>query len=79
MNYHYQRKLIERYKYFQSKPITELENDEIEEFLNLQKEIPQAFTEIRDAVMKAWENVSDYIKETPEYKAEMKYAERVKQ
>ena len=70
MNSAYLKKLESRLRYFESKPITELERSEIDEYLAIMEEVEEITTPILESVI-------ELIKETPEYKAELKYRERI--
>ena len=81
----YMRKIQDRLSYFESKTITELEISEINEYLSLLEEMEDLINPIvnlvgkamEDVVIPIMENVMKIVKDTPEYKAEMKYQERV--
>lgn len=73
-----------RLEYFASKPITDLTDEEVQEFINLKKEFNEIFKDITEVVSKAYGQIQDMmnqafeaIKETPEIKAQLKYYERV--
>ena len=59
----YLDKLIERGEYFNSKTITELEREEIEEYLRLKGEVK----DLIETITKAWDNVWDVVQKTREY------------
>ena len=59
----YLDKLIERGEYFNSKTITELEREEIEEYLRLKDEVE----DLLETVIKAWDYVWDVVQKTREY------------
>lgn len=46
-----------RLEYFKDKKITELNNSEIQEYLNLKKEFNKIFAEVKEIVNKAWNTV----------------------
>jgi uncharacterized protein YjgD (DUF1641 family) len=76
MNAIYLKILLERYKYFESKSITELTNDEIQEYLNLQKEIVNAMPQVKETFDKIWNIIKEVT--SPYVEAQMQYEKRVK-
>lgn len=62
-----------RLEYFASKPITDLTDEEVQEFINLKKEFYEIYKSFAEKVSKIFEAVKD----TPEIKAQLKYYERV--
>lgn len=74
----------ERLEYFNTKTILELTDEEIQEFINLKKEFNDIFEGVNEAAYEAFQyiyevvnEVLEFVKDTPEFKAQIKYQERV--
>lgn len=75
----YVKILKERTDYFSSKTVTELDEDEIQEYLNLKKELSVVFKDFTDMFIGAVSEMVEVLRETPEFQAQLKYNERVKE
>lgn len=67
--------LISRLNYFKDKKITDLDRDEIREYLNLKEEVVEVFPEVRKAIESIWGAIKEA--HEPYLEAEKKYHERV--
>lgn len=77
VNTEYSKLLQERLEYFKNKSILELKDEEIQEFINLRKEIEGHIKEVVNFFKNSFDGVIELIKDTPTYKAQIMYEERV--
>ncbi|GAQ18016.1 peptide ABC transporter permease [Oceanobacillus picturae] len=67
--------LKERIEYFKDKKIGDLERSEIQEYLNLQEEVMEAFPAVRNFIFGMVEGLREVME--PHYEAMEQYQERV--